>query len=214
MASETQNQVIAAFTDAQAERLTGVSQRQLGYWARNGFYRPSLSINDPGLLAMRLYSFRDLVCLKVLNELRNEAKISFPELKATKERLSYLGDDLWAKTTLFVHGKRVVFENPSTGEKEEASTGQGVLQIPLRIVTGQMEDKVRAMRGRNPSDVGQIEKKRGVAQSQPVISGTRIPVRSIQAFFQAGYSPSEIHRQYPTLTIDDISAALSYKEVA
>lgn len=75
MASQTQTQAISAFTDAQAERLTGVSQRQLRYWAKRAFYVPSLGISDPGLPAMRLYSFRDLVCLKVLNELRNEGRL-------------------------------------------------------------------------------------------------------------------------------------------
>jgi len=61
--------VITGFTEAQVERLTGVSQRQLRYWARDGFFVPSLKSSDPDLAPMRLYSFRDLVCLKVLSDL-------------------------------------------------------------------------------------------------------------------------------------------------
>jgi uncharacterized protein (DUF433 family) len=214
MAAKIEDSIIAAFTEIQVERLTGVSLRQLRYWASRSFYAPSLHVSDPDLPALRLYSFRDLVCLKVINALRNDAKIPLLELKRTKDRLAHLGDDLWAKTTLYVLGKRVVFDNPETGEKEEASTGQGVLQIPLQIVTGQMEDAVRSMRARKADNVGRIEKKRGIAQNQPVIAGTRIPVRSIHAFHNAGYTVDEINRQYPTLTREDISAALSYKEVA
>lgn len=111
-------------------------------------------------------------------------------------------------------GKKVVFDNPETGEKEEVATGQGVLQIPLRVVTGQMEDAVQSMRTRRPDVIGRIEQKRGVAQNQPVISGTRIPVRSIQAFYKVGYSIEDINKQYPTLDLSDIKAALHYKDVA
>lgn len=214
MATQSQNAVVAAFTEAQVERLTGISQRQLRYWATNSFYVPKIIINDPDLPTMRLYSFRDLVCLKVIGAIRNDSKIPFSELKRTKERLAHLGDDLWAKTTLYILGKNVVFDNPETGEKEEASTGQGVLQIPLKIVTGQMEQAVREMRQRPTDTIGRIEQKRGVAQNQPVISGTRIPVRIIQSLAKDGYSADEIVSQYPSLTSEDITAALMHNEVA
>ncbi|MGO9773576.1 MAG: DUF433 domain-containing protein [Roseiarcus sp.] len=206
--------IVAAFTEAQVERLTGVSQRQLRYWANDGFYAPSLTVDDADLSSMRLYSFRDLVCLKVISAIRNEAKISLQELKATKERLSHLGDDMWAKTTLYVLGKRVVFDNPDTGEKEEASSGQGVLQIPLKVITGQMEDAVRAMRRRKQDSVGKIIRTRGIAQNQPVLAGTRISVRAIQSFSKAGYSVDQIIKEYPSLTEDDIKAAIDYQDVA
>lgn len=206
--------VVAAFTEAEVERLTGISQRQLRYWASDEFYIPSLKVEDKGLPTMRLYSFRDLLCLKVISALRNGSKIPLQELRRTKERLAHLGDDLWAKTTLYILGKRVVFDNPETGEKEEASTGQGVLQIPLQVITGQMEGAIRAMRERRIDAIGKIDQKRGVAQNQPVIAGTQIPVRSIQTFSRAGYSIDEIQKQYPSITKDDITAALNYKNVA
>ena len=204
--------IIAAFTREQASRLTGVSQRQLRLWDAKGFFAPSLRL-EGGALA-NLYSFRDLLCLKVIHAIRNEAKIPFSELLKTKQRLAHLGEDLWARTTLYVLGKRVVFEDPETGDRQEASTGQGVLQIPLRVVTGTMEDAVRAMRARKPDLIGTIERKRSVAQNQPVIAGTRIPVRSLQAFAKAGYSVAEINAQYPGITARDIEAALKYEDVA
>jgi uncharacterized protein (DUF433 family) len=214
MAMSNTNAVIAAFTEEQVERFTGISQRQLRSWSSGSFYVPSIKLDAQDLSGLRLYSFRDLVCLKVINALRNDAKIPLQELRATKERLAHLGDDMWVKTTLYILGKRVVFDNLETGEKEEARSGQGVLQIPLKVVTGQMEDAVQAMRNRREGTSGKIEQKRGVAQNQPVIAGTRIPIRSIRAFSSAGYSVDEINRQYPTLTKDDISAAIAYKDVA
>lgn len=214
MAKADSNTVIAAFTEDQVGRLTGVSRRQLRYWATDTFFVPSIKMEDDDFAELRLYSFRDLLCLKIISSLRNESKVSFPELRKIKERLSHLGADMWAKTTLYVHRKKVVFDNPSTGQKEEASSGQGVLEIPLQVVTGKMEDAVRAMRQRNSESIGKIEQKRGIAQNQPVISGTRIPVRTIQGFHRAGYSIADIQKQYPSLDAGDISAAINFKEVA
>ena len=204
--------VISGFTEAQAARLTGVSLRQLRYWADDGFFAGSLT--TPELPHLRLYSFRDLVSLKVLNQLRNKEKIPLQELRRTKKRLSDLGEHLWAETTLYVFGKRVVFHNPEAGRLEEAATGQGVLQIPLKVVTGDIQKAVDAMRKRRPEAIGKIERKRGVVQNQPVIAGTRIPVSSIRAFADAGYSPEAIRKQYPSLTVDDIKAALDYEAAA
>ena len=140
--------------------------------------------------------------------------MSLQELRRTREQLKALGDHLWATTTLYVLNKRVVFVHPETGGMEEVVSGQGMLQIPLQVVAGHTEEAVQAMRGRRPGAVGLIEQKRGVAQNQPVIAGTRIPVRSIQAFASAGYSVGEINRQYPALTSRDIEAAIGYAKVA
>lgn len=214
MTKATSNAVIAAFTEEQVERLAGVSQRQLRYWANDKFFVPSLAFEEEDMPVLRMYSFRDLVCLKVINALRNDAKIPLGHLREVKDKLSHLGDDLWAKTTLYVLGKKVVFDNPETGEKEEVASGQGVLQIPLLVVSGNMEEAVKTMRQRNAASIGKIEKKRGVSHSKPVISGTRIPVKSVQAFSEAGYSIDEIMKQYPTLTREDIRAAINYKAVA
>jgi uncharacterized protein (DUF433 family) len=204
--------VITGFTEAQTARLTGVSLRQLRYWAGDGFFAPSLTTPDQPHL--HLYSFRDLVSLKVLNQLRNREAIPLQELRRTKKKLSELGEGLWGETTLYVFGKRVVFHNPATGRLEEAATGQGVLKILLKIMTGDIQKAVDAMRQRRPESIGQIERKRGVVQYQPIIAGTRIPVASVRAFAEAGYSHEAIREQYPSLTIDDIKAALDYKAAA
>jgi uncharacterized protein (DUF433 family) len=210
--SNTDN-IIAAFTEEQVARLTGISPRQLRYWAGDGFFVPSIELPAADLPPMRLYSFRDLVCLKVINALRNDAKISLSHLRVVKDRLSRLGEDMWAKTTLYVLGRRVVFDNPETGEKEEVASGQLVLQIPLVVVSGNMHEAVRAMRQRDSSEHGRIDTKRTGAKT-PVIAGTRIPVRTIQDFGEAGYTVEQILQQYPTLIEADVRAALDYKDAA
>jgi DNA-binding transcriptional MerR regulator len=118
MAKADPNVVIAAFTEDQVVRLTGVSRRQLRYWATDKFFVPSIKMEDEQLAEMRLYSFRDLLCLKVISSIRNESKVSFGELRKTKTRLSHLGDDLWAKTTLYVHSKRLSSITPTLDKKK------------------------------------------------------------------------------------------------
>ena len=203
-----------AFTEEQTEKLTGISSRQLRSWDRTGFFVPSLAHENRSLTLSRLYSFRDLVSLKVLNALRNDANVSLQHLRSVKDKLSHLGDDMWAKTTLYVLNKRVIFENPETKNKEEVVSGQGILQIPLEVVAGNMRQAVDEMKKRDVSLSGKIERIKGVAGNKPVIAGTRIPVSTIKAFADEGYSADQIMEEYPSLTLDDIEAALSFEIAA
>jgi uncharacterized protein (DUF433 family)/DNA-binding transcriptional MerR regulator len=213
MSMRNPNPVIAAFTTDQASRLTGVTPRQLRNWADDGFFVPSIDLTDTIRDGTKLYSFRDIVCLRVLNSLRNEAKISLQHLRGVKENLSHMGEDVWAKTTLYILGRRVVFENPKTGGKEDGENGQGVLQIPLQVIIGNVSDAVRAMRQRDESSQGRIDSRKFGAK-KPVIAGTRVSVRTIQEFHEAGFSIEHIIEQYPSLTSEDIIAAINYRIAA
>jgi len=206
--------VIASFTDEQAERLTGISKRQLQYWDRTGFFTPSLAYGDRRASYSRLYTFRDLVCLQVINALRNEANVPLPHLRDVKEKLAHLGDDLWAKTTLYVLNRKVIFHNPESDAPEEVVSGQAILAIPLKAVSGNMEEAVGRLRRRDPGLAGKIERHRNIAHNEAVIAGTRIPVRSIKEFANAGYSVDQIRKEYPTLTEEDVRAAIEYEEAA
>jgi uncharacterized protein (DUF433 family) len=205
--------VISAFSEEEVERLTGVTVHQLRYWDGTRFFAPSLASDDRRQVYSRVYSFRDVVCLKIINTIRNESKVPLPRLREVKERLAHLGEDLWAKITLYILNRDVVFRNPDTDEKQDAA-GQLVLQIPLRVVSGDMERAVRSLRARPAETIGKIAKRRGTAANKPVIAGTRIPVKSIKAFDQAGYSIDQIREQYPSLTAEDIRAALAFGEAA
>jgi uncharacterized protein (DUF433 family) len=206
--------VISAFTEDQAERLTGVSQRQLRYWNSTGFFAPSLMVGHPIHASGRLYSFRDLASLRVINALRNEARVPLKQLRDVKEKLAHIGDDLWAKTTLYVLNRNVILHNPEKDSREEVVSGQAVFNIELKAVSGSIEEAVRALRQRDASLIGKVERQRNVLHNQPVIAGTRVPVSSVQAFAKAGYSLEEIQKEYPTLTAEDIQVAIGYEPKA
>src|SRR5579871_5635601 len=82
--------IVAAFTEGQVVRLTGISSNQLQYWDRTDFFRPSLAYENRKSARSRIYSFRDIVCLKVLNAIRNDADVPLPHLRRVKERLRHL----------------------------------------------------------------------------------------------------------------------------
>ena len=206
--------VIAAFSEEDVERLTGVSIRQLRYWDGTGFFRPSLADDNRRLAFSRVYTFRDVVCLKVLNTIRNELRVPLPRLREAKDKLAHLGEDVWAKVTLYILNRQVLVYNPETDRKEEVVSGQGVLQIPVHVVAGDMEKAIATLRARDAATIGKVAQHRGTAGNKPVIAGTRIPIKSIKAFDRAGYSIDQIREQYPTITVEDIRAALAYGQRA
>jgi DNA-binding transcriptional MerR regulator len=58
-----------AFTSHQASRLTGCTPRQLRYWDQIGLVSPSIQRTGGRSGVPRLYSFRDLVSLRVVKSL-------------------------------------------------------------------------------------------------------------------------------------------------
>ncbi len=212
--SDPPDNVIAAFSEEDVERLTRISVNQLRYWDRTHFFTPGLAADNRRLSHARIYTFRDVVCLKILNTIRNESKVPLQHLRDGREKLLHLGDDMWAKITLYILNRRVVFHNPETDQREDVVSGQGIFQIPRRVVSGDMERAARLLRERDAATIGRITRHRGTASNRPIVAGTRIPVKSIKAFSEAGYSIDQIREQYPILTAEDIRAAIAYGEAA
>jgi uncharacterized protein (DUF433 family) len=77
-----------------------------------------------------------------------------------------------------------------------------------------MKDRLEMLRKRDDSQFGKVSRDRRIAHNQPVIAGTRIPVRAIQAFAAEGYDEVGIMKEYPTLTVEDIRVAMQQPKVA
>jgi DNA-binding transcriptional MerR regulator len=74
-----------SFSTGEAVRITGVSFRNIDYWARTKFIVPSIA-DAKGTGTERKYSFSDLLALRVARELR-EAGISTQSLRRIVEFL-------------------------------------------------------------------------------------------------------------------------------
>ena len=206
--------VIIAFTEEHVQRLTGLTKAQLRYWDRTGFFKPAYADEDRSVAFSRIYSFRDVVGLRTLGILRNVHKVPLQNLRAAAKRLSHLKDALWTKTTLFVLGRRVVFSPEGTKEMQDAATGQLVMGLPLRTVIADVQRESQKLRERPQATIGKIERHRRIGHNAWVVGGTRIPVRAIRNFHDAGYSIKAIIKEYPDLTERDIQAALAHEESA
>ncbi|MBY8335218.1 DUF433 domain-containing protein [Qipengyuania pacifica] len=198
--------VIGAFSEEQAAAISGVSLYQLRDWNKSGLFRPAFGADTQRVPFGRLYSFRDLVSLQVLSDLRNNKKIPLHHLKSVSEKIAHLGDARWIATTLYVLGKRVVFVNPRTQMREEIVSGQRVFNIPLRVVARNTREKIQSLNDRSDK-AGSAEQRRFVSSNRRVFSGTRVPIRGIVDFIRAGYSHNDILREFPDLTEADLDLA-------
>lgn len=204
--------IISAFTEEQAARLTGVTTHRLRHWDRTQFFVPSLAADNRRTPFSRVYSFRDLLSLQVLRSLRDDAGCSLQHLRQVRDRLTGLGPDLWSRTTLYVLNKKVVFYDPVVDALREPVSGQLVLQIPLHVVSTGMEGRVKALAVRQLAELGRVERKRSVRHNAAVIAGTRITVGAIKRMHEDGLTPTQIIAEFPSLTEADITAALKYRE--
>lgn len=202
--------VVGAFSEVDAARLSGLSTGQLRSWDRSGFLHPAYRAAQAGLPYGRIYSFRDVVSLRVLGQLRNVHKVSMQHLRKVSETLAHLGERKWTATTLYVLGRKVVFEDPRTSGKVEIVSGQRVLDIPIHVVISDTRKAIGDLNRRLPSERGAVVHGRFTLQNEPVFKGTRIPVAAVKRYLDSGYEPAMIISEFPDLTLEDIEVARSY----
>ena len=199
---------ILAFTVPQVERLTGLSARRLRYWDQTDVYRPTYKDERPNRAYNRIYSFRDVVNLRTLAELRNQHGISVEELRKTGRYLRHFTDEPWAQR-FWVLGSSVHFHHPETGDLVDRR-GQ-ISYVDVAVIKSEVEAQTANWTEREPADIGQLDRHRHIQRNQWVIKGTRVPTSAVWNFHQAGYSPEAIIRQYPRLTAGDVAAAIAHE---
>lgn len=126
--------VVQALTTREAERLASLTARRFQYWDETDFIRPSIAARG-GRRAPRLYSFRDIVQLRVAARLRDF--LSRQALRRLKEALDV--DATFASVSFgLLANQDVVYLGP-TGQLEEARRpGQiiATFDVPLLEIRG------------------------------------------------------------------------------
>lgn len=196
--------IVRAFSAEHAVRVTGLTPHQLRYWDATGFFKPSFAEVDGQSAPVRLYSFTDLVGLRVLQLLRSTHKVPLRRLRIAAKELASYSRTPWAELKIMVCNGEVSFIEPHTGRARSVS-GQYIL-LPVLDVIRSVERSVDDLNVRDRSQIGQVTRSRNVAHNAEVISGTRIPTKAIQRFLDRGYSVAEIKREYPSLDLADIEA--------
>ena len=130
------------FRGPQACAIVGISYRQLDYWARTGLVRPELK-EAKGSGTQRLYSFRDLVHLRVIKNLL-DAGVALPKIR---KAIRFISDELGSKledVTLMSDGKNIFAATSENEIIDLLRRGQGVFGIAL----GRVFEDLRGAIGR------------------------------------------------------------------
>jgi DNA-binding transcriptional MerR regulator len=107
----------------------GITYRQLDYWARTGLVVPS--VRDPsGAGTQRLYSFRDIVVLKVVKRLL-DAGVALKNIREAIEALRRWDEDDLATMTLISDGSTVYACRSAEEVVDLLQGGQGVFGIAI-----------------------------------------------------------------------------------
>jgi DNA-binding transcriptional MerR regulator len=120
----------AGYRGPQVCKIVGITYRQLDYWARTDLVRPSV-MDAAGSGTQRLYSFRDLLELKVIKQML-DAGISLQSARKAVESLREFKKDL-ASARIVIQGQSVVLAESDEEVMDLLRGGQGVLSVVLDV---------------------------------------------------------------------------------
>lgn len=120
-------------------RLVGITYRQLDYWARTNLIKPSLR-DAKGSGSQRLYSFTDVVQLKVIKRLLDAGM----SLKKIRQAVLILRQQLQserplADVTLLSDGQTIYAAHSPSELVDVFKGGQGVFGIAIGPVQDELE---------------------------------------------------------------------------
>jgi DNA-binding transcriptional MerR regulator len=133
----------------------GITYRQLDYWARTGLVAPTIR-SASGSGSQRLYSFKDILVLKVVKRLL-DAGVSLQNIRVAVEALRSRGVADLAQVTLLSDGT-TVYECTSSEEVVDLlQGGQGVFGIAVSGALREVRGSLAQMPGERAEVVGTDE---------------------------------------------------------
>ncbi|PFG38064.1 MerR-like DNA binding protein [Georgenia soli] len=137
-------------------RAAGITYRQLDYWARTGLVEPSIR-GAKGSGSQRLYSFRDILVLKVVKRLLDTG-VSLQQIRTAIQALHERGVEDLAQITLMSDGASV-YECTSADEVIDlVQGGQGVFGIAVGRVWREVE-----------GDLAELPTERAHGEEEPAV---------------------------------------------
>jgi DNA-binding transcriptional MerR regulator len=131
----------------------GITYRQLDYWARTALVEPSVRAAH-GSGSQRLYSFRDILVLKVVKRLLDTG-ISLQQIRAAVNHLRDRGTGDLARLTLMSDGVSV-YECTSPSEVVDLlAGGQGVFGIALGRIWQEVDGSLAELPSEPADEIGE-----------------------------------------------------------
>jgi len=137
--TKTNTETISGFRSPQVCKVVGITYRQLDYWDRSGLLGPSLQVAS-GSGTQRLYTFQDVVTLRVIKRLK-DAGTSLHKIRSAFEQLEEQVGEGWRESdiTLLSNGTTIYAATSPEEVIDLLQKGQGVFGIAVRPV----HDEVR-----------------------------------------------------------------------
>jgi DNA-binding transcriptional MerR regulator len=133
----------AGFRGPTACNAAGITYRQLDYWARTGLVEPTVR-SATGSGTQRLYSFKDILLLKIIKRLL-DAGVSLQQIRIAIDHLRVRGTDDLTQVTLMSDGASV-YECRSADEVIDLlQGGQGVFGIAIGGVWKEIEGSLHTL---------------------------------------------------------------------
>lgn len=130
--------------------IVGISYRQLDYWARTDLLRPSLA-DAKGSGSQRLYSYEDLLELKVIKQLL-DAGVKLQQARRAITCVRESGGDL-AAANLVIGAEGTVLARSGEEIVDLLRGGQGVFNIvPLAPVVDEVDAAIVRLEDKRSAD--------------------------------------------------------------
>lgn len=197
------------YTDEQAARLAQISLAQIRYWDGTNFFQPSIAYEDRRAAYSRIYSFEDVVALRVLGELRNGHDVPLQHLRRVRDKFK-LPQKAWADEEIYVHKKKVYFKSERGSFINSETDEETLPDIPLPRVITEICSEAQKMSARPDAFVAAKTRRQSIARRAEVFQGTRIPIDMVKEYYQEGLGTDDILKDYPTLTKEDVEAAIRW----
>jgi len=148
-----------AYRGSVACQAAGISYRQLDYWARTGLVVPSVR-SASGSGSARLYSFRDILVLKVIKRFLS-AGVSLQNIRSAVEHLKIRGSEDLSSITLMSDGSSIYECTNSDEVYDLLQGGQGVFGIAIGRVWNEVEGTLVALSDeRIPAGLDELSQRR------------------------------------------------------
>ena len=148
------------FRGPTACKAAGITYRQLDYWARTDLVAPTVR-SASGSGSQRLYSFRDILVLKVVKRLLDTG-VSLQQIRTAVGHLRERGVEDLAQITLMSDGASV-YECTSADEVVDlVQGGQGVFGIAVGAALPSLREDIRQF----PSETATGERQPGAVDDE------------------------------------------------
>ena len=130
------------YTGPEVCKITGITYRQLDHWTPSSLIKASIR-NLKGSGFHRVYSFQDIIQIKLVNKLR-EAGVSLQKIRiALKNIKSILGDNInISDVSVFSDGKSIYVISDNDQMIDLLKKGQAVFGISLGPVHTEAEAEI------------------------------------------------------------------------